>query len=109
MELRQALEGVDDLIVLYVMADSQVNQKTRFFIDDLGFRDRVRFLVDADSRVIRSFGLLLEPFEVIEKGVPHPASYLLDRSGVIRLMDVRRDFHLWLDSEFVMAVLAEYP
>lgn len=106
MELRQALEGVDDLVVLYVMAGNQVNDKTRFFIDDLALRDRVRFLVDTDGAVIRSYGLLLDASESIAQGVPHPATYLLDRDGLVRMVDVRRDYHHWLDSGLVVDALA---
>ncbi|NNL67846.1 MAG: redoxin domain-containing protein [Myxococcales bacterium] len=109
MELRQALEGQDDLVVLYVMAERQINAKTRAFVDDLALRDRVRFLVDADGAVIRSYGLRLESPEPIEQGVPHPATYLLDREGLVRMVDVRRDFHLWLDGGFVMEQLAAIP
>ena len=109
MELRQALDGVDDVVVLYVMAGSQINDKTRIFIDDLALDDRVRFLVDEGGSVIRSYGLLLESPEPIEDGVPHPATYLLDREGLVRMVDVRRDFHQWLDSGFVMEALAATP
>jgi len=44
--------------------------------------------------------------EPLEVGVPHPATYLLDRNGVVRLVDVRTDFHIWLDPGVVAEALA---
>lgn len=109
MELRQALAEVDDLLVLYVLADVQVNPKTRSFVDELGLRDRVRFLVDPGSTAIDALGIRKPDPEDIERGVPHPATYVLDRRGVVRLVDVREDFHVWLDPQVVIDALAAIP
>lgn len=105
MELREALADVDDLVVLYVLAEEQVNDKTRHFVEELGLRDRIRFLVDPGSATIDALGLRKEEPEAIESGVPHPATYVIDREGVVRFADVRRDFHFWIDSEIVVAAL----
>jgi peroxiredoxin len=45
----------------------------------------------------------------MELGVPHPATYVLDREGRVRFVDVREDFHIWLDAETVVAALREIP
>ena len=42
MELREAFRSVEDLRILWVMADNQINEKTVRFIDDLGLRERIR-------------------------------------------------------------------
>jgi peroxiredoxin len=89
------------------MSSEQINAKTRRFVDEAGLRERVRFLSDPKSRTIERFGLLLQTPEPIEDGVPHPATYLLDREGRIRLVDVRRDFHLWLDPALIVEALDE--
>lgn len=89
------------------MADRQINAKAKRFIDETGLRDRVRFLSDPESATIERLGLRLESPEPIEAGVAHPATYLLDPSGRIRLADVRRDFHIWLDPALVVAALEE--
>ncbi len=109
MELREALEGADDLVILYVMAESQINDKTRRFVEETGLRDRVRFLSDASSTVIDQLGLRLQDPEPMEAGVPHPTTYLLDREGTIRFVDVREDFHIWLDPDVLVRELARIP
>jgi peroxiredoxin len=109
VELREALEGADDLVILYVMAEGQINDKTRRFVEEAGLRERVRFLKDTDSRVIESYGLLLADPEPMEAGVPHPATYLIDREGRVRLVDVRKDFHIWLDPTALREALASIP
>ncbi len=91
------------------MAERQINPKALRFIDEAGLRDRVRFLSDADSRVIEQLGLLLEGGEAIEEGVAHPATYLIDAEGRIAMADVRRDFHIWLDPSLVIAALDALP
>ncbi|MEN8184019.1 MAG: hypothetical protein ABFS46_15945 [Myxococcota bacterium] len=107
--MREALEGMPDLVVLYVLPDSQVNQKTLRFIDELGLRDRVRFLSDPGSAAIDRLGLRRPNPEPIEAGVPHPATYVLDREGRVRFVDVREDFHIWLDADVVVDVLQRLP
>ena len=93
MELREALAHEDDLVVLFVLAEGQINDKTRRFVDETGLRQRVRFLADP------------EPMEV---GVPHPTTYLIDREGRIRFVDVREDFHIWLDPDLVVQELTTF-
>ena len=83
-----------------------MNDKTHRFIDGLGLRERVRFAVDPGSAAIDILGIRKEDPEPIESGVPIPATYLLDREGVVRFVDERVDYHLWLDSDFVREALA---
>ncbi len=112
MELQETLgplQEADDLVILWVMASNQINDRTRAFIDEYGLRDNVRFLSDPDSTLIRRLGLLRENAEPIETGVPHPTTYLLDRSGVVRFADARKDFHIWLDPGVLVDALAKIP
>ncbi|MCZ6462998.1 MAG: redoxin domain-containing protein [Proteobacteria bacterium] len=109
MELRQTLEEAPDLEIVWVMADNQINARTRLFVDENGLRDRVRFLSDASSTVIDQLGLRLQDPEPMEAGVPHPTTYLLDREGTIRFVDVREDFHIWLDPALLVQELAAIP
>jgi hypothetical protein len=41
-----------------------------------------------------------------EAGAPHPTTYLLDRDGVVRFLDVREDFHSWLEPKLLARELA---
>jgi peroxiredoxin len=91
------------------MADSQINPRTRAFIDEYGLRDRVLFASDEDSQLIKRFAILKEDPEPMEEGVPHPTTYLIDREGVVRFRDVRTDFHIWLAPETITAALANIP
>jgi peroxiredoxin len=99
---------VPDLTVLYVMSGNQVDPKAIKFIRD--HRLPFIFLIDGDHRVIDQFGVYNNEFhEAIEEGVPHQATYVLDRDGIIRLKDTRKDFRVWLSAAAVEDVLARNP
>jgi peroxiredoxin len=91
------------------MADSQINARTRAFIDEYGLRERVLFASDQDSELIKRFAILKDDPEPIEVGVPHPTTYLIDRQGIVRFRDVRTDYHIWLAPETIVAELAKIP
>lgn len=109
MELRRELEAVPDLAIVYVLPEAQVNEKTLRFLDELGLRERIVFALDPESRAIRELGLLRPDPEPIEKGVPHPSTYLVDRQGVVRVADVRADYHVWLDAGLLRRELERIP
>jgi peroxiredoxin len=88
------------------MSSHQISPRSLRFIDEYGLRDRVRFLIDEDSIAIRRLGILKGDPEPIETGVPHPSTYLIDREGIIRFVDVRRDYHIWLDPKRLADELA---
>jgi len=92
--------------VVWLMADSQINAKTLRFIDGLGLREHVVFAVAPGSRSIDRLKVRLESPEAIEAGVPHPTTLLLDREGTVRFVDVREDYHIWLDPSLVAEPLA---
>ena len=109
IELRQEIEGVEDLVLLYVLADNQLNDKTRFFIDGNRLTDRVIFLQDPFSASIDRLGLRRPNPDLLETGVPHPSTYVLDRNGIVRFVDVREDYQTWLDSSLILEAIAEIP
>ena len=104
-----ALADTEDLEIIWVMADNQINEKTLRFIDELGLRQRVRFASDRSSAAIDRLGIRLAEAEAIEAGVPLPTTILLDRGGEVRFVDVRRDFHIWLDPSVLIDALAALP
>jgi peroxiredoxin len=109
VELRNALLDSEDLAILYVLPDNQINAKTHWFINGNDLAQRIVFLQDPNSAAIDQLNLRRPNPEPMEEGVPHPATYLLDREGVVRLVDVREDFHVWLDPEPVLDALAKLP
>ncbi len=93
-------------MIVWVMSAAQINERTRIFIGELGLAKRVLFLSDPKSRLIRDLGILKEDPENIEKGVPHPTTLVLDRSGTVQFVDVRENYHFWLDPAAMSDVLA---
>lgn len=88
------------------MAEGQINERSRIFIQELGLADRILFLADPKSELIRELGILKEDPEAIEQGVPHPTTLLLDAEGTVRFVDVREDYHFWLDPDAVREALS---
>lgn len=104
------MAGIPDVVVLYVVPDNQMSPKSVRFIEELGLEDRVTFAVDPGSGVIRRLDLLKRELdEPFEHGVPHPATYILDRRGIVRFADVRTDYHRWLDSDLLVQELGRIP
>jgi peroxiredoxin len=99
-------EATPDLRIIWVMSDAQINDRSRIFIDELGLADRILFLSDPKSQLIRDLGLLKEDPESIEIGVPHPTTLILDKAGVVQFVDVRENYHFWLDPVAMADVLA---
>ena len=94
-----------DLRIIWVMSDAQINERSRVFIDELGLANRILFLSDPKSRLISDLGILKANAESIEVGVPHPTTLILDRDGIIQFVDVRENYHFWLDPEAMTDVL----
>ena len=107
VELRDAFRSTPDLEIVWVMSDTQINERTRLFIAELGLADRILFLADPKSTLIRQLGILNVEAESIEVGVPHPTTLLLDRTGTIRFVDVRENFRFWLDPRALVETLAQ--
>jgi len=107
LDVTHALGDVPDLEIVWVMAAEQISERTRRLVDEAGLRDRVLFLADEKSTGIRELGLLKSDPEVIEEGVPVPTTVLLDRSGIVRFIDVREDYQVWLAPSAVQAALEE--
>ena len=97
MELHEAFAETPDLKIVWVMSEAQINERTRAFVDELGLGSRILFLSDPRSRLIRALGILKENPENIEKGVPHPTTLLVDETGTVRFVDVRENYHFWID------------
>jgi len=106
LQLRDAFRATPDLEIVWVMSDTQINERSRIFIAELGLAERILFLSDPKSTLIRELGILLPDAESIEVGVPYPTTLLLDRAGKIRFVDVRENYRFWLDPRALADALA---
>ncbi|MGH7949806.1 MAG: peroxiredoxin family protein [Candidatus Binataceae bacterium] len=96
--MHENLDSMPGVTVIYVMTANQINPKAERFVGEHGAHKFI-FLKDPDHKVIDQFGIYNDkPDEEIERGVPHPTTYVLDRDGVIVLKDTRRNFQQWLSS-----------
>ncbi len=109
MELRNELAAVPDLQIAWVMAENQINERSLRFVDGYGLRERIHFWADPESRGIDQLGIRRPDPEPMEQGVPHPTTLLLDANGVVRFVDVREDYHIWLDPSVLHNALAQLP
>lgn len=107
LDLQRALGEVPDLEIVWVMAAQQISERTNRLIDESGLRERIFFLADDQSAFIRELGVLKPEPDMMEEGVPHPTTLLLDRKGVVRFIDVREDYHFWLDPSVLLVALDE--
>jgi len=88
------------------MSQTQVDAKARRIIRDHRLEPFV-FLMDPDDKVIDQYGIRKTRLdEAIEKGVPHPTTYILDRNGAVRFKDTRQDYRTWLSAAVLRDALA---
>jgi peroxiredoxin len=87
------------------MAKRQYSARAERFVDEYGLPARIHFWRDPDSRAIDALGLRRPHPEPLEIGVPHPTTLLLDPQGVVRFVDVREDYHVWLSPETLKQAL----
>lgn len=69
-----------------------------------GLRPDYTFLSDPGHRVIDRYGLL-NPDD--PRGIPHPAVYVVDRSGVVRWKFVETDYRIRAENEMILEALAD--
>jgi len=106
LELHDAFAASPDRPIVWVMSDTQINARTRAFIGELGLEDRILFLTDPRSGLIRQLGLLEPDPALIAVGVPHPTTLVVDRTAAVRFVDVRRNVQFWLASATLSEALA---
>ena len=94
-ELRQLLDAElkknTELLVVSIDGDNETKQTIARVGKD-GLAPDFTFLSDADHAVIARYGIL-NPSGT-RRGIPHPATFVLDRQGVVRWRDVQTDYKI---------------
>ena len=65
------------------------------------------FLSDPDHAVIARYGILNPNGG--SRGIPHPATYVIDRDGVVRWRDIETDYKIRPTNEAVLAAVRALP
>ena len=65
------------------------------------------FLSDADHAVIARYGIL-NP-DAGSRFIPHPATYVIDREGVVRWRDIETDYKIRPANEAIVAAVRSLP
>jgi len=67
-----------------------------------GTPTNIVFLSDPDHRVIDRYGL----YNPAGRGWPHPATFVVDRQGIVRWKFVETDFRVRASNEQILKALA---
>lgn len=72
--------------------------------EEFGVTVDYQLLTDLDHRVIDRYGLF-NPDEPRHRPVPHPATYVIDREGVVRFAFVEVNYRVRAENEDILEVL----
>ena len=75
---------------------------TRIARED-GIKPDFRFLMDVEHTVIDRYGILNESGS--RRGIPHPATYVIDKQGTVCWLDVQTDYTIRPTNEQILTGL----
>ena len=94
-------------VILAVSVDDREHQQ--MMIDRISMEDGIApdypLLSDPDHTVIDRYGLF-NPFESKRRPVPHPATFVIDREGVVQWKVVEINYKMRPEIEDILAALA---
>ncbi len=102
VDLAQAFAGRADVRVAVLLAAAQATPRARAFVRER--RTPFYYLVD-DAGLIDRLGLAMKAPD--ESPAAHPATFVLDAGGVVRLRDVRTSPRTWLAGATVAEAAAD--
>ena len=108
--MRQLLDAdmKKDTELLAVSVDGEADtQKTIARISADGTQPDFAFLSDADHAVIARYGIL-NP-NAGSRFIPHPATYVIDREGVVRWRDIETDYKIRPANEAIVSAVRALP
>ena len=87
--------------------DSAGTQRTIGRISADGMAPDFAFLSDPDHAVIARYGILNPAGG--DRGIPHPATYVIDRDGVVRWRDIETDYKIRPANEAILTAVRALP
>ena len=95
-ELRKLLDDEikkdTELIVIAPQGEKEAGMAKETIARQDGMKPDFTFLMDVDHSVIRRFGIL-NPGGA-SRGLPHPATFVIDKKGIVRWKDVQTDYKI---------------
>lgn len=108
-ELSTLLDGEMDadteLLVLSVEGEMETRQTIGRITKGAGAAPAFTFVSDPESAVIGRYGVLNPSGS--RRGIPHPAAYVIDKSGLVRWRDVQTDYKIRPTNEQLHMALEE--
>lgn len=101
-ELRKQTE-----LIVVSIDDETGTRRTISNISKDGVQPDFTFLSDPDHSVIDRYGIL--NVEASRRGIPHPATYVIDRAGVVRWRDVETDYTIRPSNDAILEGLKSLP
>jgi peroxiredoxin len=94
--------SITDTVVLAITVDSKEDlQKVSDRVYGNDSKSNIELLSDPGHKVINSYGLLNPE----SRGLPHPATYIIDKKGIVRWKFVEVNYRIRPDSEQVLKAL----
>jgi peroxiredoxin len=104
--LSEEQEETTQIIALSVDSVEDLQKMVDRISADDSIAPRFPFLTDPGHRVIDRYGLF-NPDDPNGRQITHPATYLIDRDGVVRWKHVEVDYAVRPTNEDILAALAE--
>lgn len=99
-------EETTQIVALSVDSVEDLQKMVDRISADDSIAPRFPFLTDPGHRVIDRYGLF-NPDDPNGRQITHPATYIIDRSGVVRWSHVEVDYSVRPTNEDILAALAE--
>ncbi len=104
--LTEEQERTTQILALSADAPEDLQRMVDRISTDDQLAPRFPFLTDAGHRVIDRYGLY-NPDDPRGRQIAHPATYLIDREGIVRWKFVEVDYRVRPGNDEVLAALAE--
>ena len=104
--LTEEQEETTQILALSVDSPEDLQRMVDKISADDSLTPRFPFLTDPDHRVIDRYGLF-NADDARGRQIPHPATYIIDREGVVRWKFVEVDYRVRPGNEDLLAALGE--